>query len=460
MPVTSLKYVCELYKESQYGNPSLFDEKKMPERVEREAYYFQVCEELSRKPAMLDAVITIMQDVTIEECIRDQAAYIGLLSERRDLWIQIENVPIRLRGQGLDWCYSRLPDERQQELLQMGLRGETPQPLLHLAYVNGYREGVIEYLLDASGEPDDNKVKFHHASLFGAFRPGEFNDYFLKRWRTLPDGYDPQWHTADKTEAASYLFDMGIEEAYDYSRYAMIHGWEYGGGGRTLGVYGSPGELPFFRKVIKERWDDDGLLESILVTLKILGSAQSMNLLYLLLDHPSPFIRAKAHVTLLYFFDAYDKCGQPLDGTVAAEGLALLGDNVPGDYYLPKDEAPPPAVFKRFWDKHQATANAEINGSIRHHLPRLGPAKPYDIIGRLKDPYETGTDRLGINNILLACGQYFAFDPEAFAAKKRKQYQIILDWAEANRERFPAGRWYRWGKDVTDEDLTGHPLLQ
>jgi len=57
-------------------------------------------------------------------------------------------------------------------------------------------------------------------------------------------------------------------------------------------------------------------------------------------------------------------------------------------------------------------------------------------------------------NVIIYTGHIMPFDPMAYYEKQLAQNKVMEEWIDAQGEgRFKEGRWYRFGKDVTDEPI-------
>ncbi len=428
----SLELLAELNKErKQYIYKFITEDDKRYKMLEKEKEFLEFTQELANIPAIKTVIIETLKDTEVKKEIREMACLVGLYIDDKEFWQDIAEIVLNKDTYlATREILSLLDSTRQKEIIGLYLKNIQSKDsdfvnnifanLGNVIFNNNYFKYAEAFV--QNNTLIDTKAVSHQAYQAQAMLAMTGNS---KVFELMEEKFETL-RRYKKDCFAIYLILAKSQKAFDYAKIADDKD--------LLGKvtrYGSPTDLENIKASI-----DRGKIGYAGEELFWYGNPKAIPWYIEALDDEHVETREVFHKLLLDFFDE--------ESELREEGEELLDfDEYDGDI--------PPSIqeFQSFWKNRRDEIDETINFNQRY----LG-SQEFDM--QELWAYEKYSDRRGFVSdrrmlLMIWTGQYFAFDQHALISKQLEQYKVIEEWLEKHKDEFKKGRWYRWGKDITDE---------
>jgi len=238
----------------------------------------------------------------------------------------------------------------------------------------------------------------------------------------LKDMFDTNSETS--TSAANALLILGEEQGMDFFRRLLINDEYYEDNGREIALFGNKSDVILLQNYFDRNNDDTDILNRIHLN----GSKE-------LIIYFSHIIRTNTIDEVKNIASFYIKTTY-LQKNISKKFTKLLKTK---DY----------KELVQVWD---TWTKDNYNEYIDQRYYKY--KKPFNIKQTLLEVKMNFNDPIGFarwQRLAIYTGKRLPFDPKAYYEKQLSQNKAMEDWIEHNIDQFPDGRWYRFGKDVTNE---------
>ena len=416
MPRKTLEYARELYRDRN----ELYKDLKWDEMLEKEQEFVSFCKELAKNKAMILSLPMFLKTEK-KKSLEDEDVwmigyYIILLSRDDDAFNKISACPYGGAPQMLD-------KQEQKDFIEKCIQMSDTVGISYLITNNNYVEytKVIIKLLE---DEEDIRDKYDYYCLLVELHQETYYTEAIEAFSKEEDKWEKDGF------AKGLLSSVPLPEIWHYYQTRTAKG-DYESS-PTLSLYGSPSDFVYIKQCIEHSWDDSEKMVYIGTWLSWLGyvSTDTFAMYLKVLEHPDEEVRKSYFRLMMTFFVD--------DDPVMKDGWKIADT---------KSE-----TMLSFWHSKRDYINQVLNPKVRM---RYG--KPFDLLEIAETIGSSNViGHMGgvVNHLRIWTGEHFAYDDNALFAKRFEQFEAIKQWLRDNKERFPAGRWYRWGRDVTYDSAT------
>jgi len=412
MPRVTLEYVAEKYRERD----NLFMDLKWEEMLKKEEEFVALCKELASKKAMilsLPIFLNTKKEYLSDELLWDIGAYILLLSKdsnsikKSTEWIGSHEV-------------SFLNEKNQKEYINSKIEENDSLKMTSLITCNNYVE-YIDEIIKNMNEEVDLRYRYIYFAILASFKQKKFYSMFL-------NAFEKEDKEFEKEILAYKLLTAPLPPIWKYYQNKIsnkeeekAHEFFY-----VVASYGSPDDWEYIKKLIENSMDNSDALIMIAYNLGDFGYVGGFKTYFKMLKHVDHDVRKTYHMLLLNFFYTDKDFLEEAEKIEDFESETLL----------------------TFWNNKKEYIAQKLDKDVHYWN-----GEPFDLLKVTE--YKSSSSVIGELNHLVASlriwtGENFAFDPHALFKRQFEQLEVIKQWLRDNKERFPAGRWYRWGVDVTE----------
>jgi len=407
MPRKSLEYAAELYRERDNIFTSLNSKYTYEYLIEKEHEFVNFCKELADTKGMILSLPTFLKSKKQsleDELVWSIGYYIILLSNDENAFSSsMKKIPPK--------AISMLDKEEQKNIIEKYIKENLVGKVDYIIEDNNY----IEYIDEVINQ--NNGYKF-----IAAFHQSKGYNLLLETFKE-ESAYEKEMLALD-------LLPAPLPEIWAYYQQRTSNGDNIAN--ETLCLYGSPSDFSYINTCIKASWEDTGALINIGNWLRWFGYAgrDGFTMYLTMLKHPDNDVREIYHRLMMSFFKKDDSMMQDAWDLINTESETMLN----------------------FWKEKKDYVNQTLNPSVR-----IWHGEPFDLLRVteiIADSPVIGDMGGIVSHLRIWTGENFAFDSNALFEKQFEQFEAIKQWLRDNKERFPAGRWYRWGRDVTNDSVT------
>jgi len=411
MPRIPLEYVAEKYKERN----NLFMDLKWDKMLEKEEEFVSLCKELAFKRAMvlsLPDFLNTKKESLADELIWEIGIYILLLSEDDE---NLKKLKQRINDQ-----VSLLEQVKQKKYIDKKIEENDAVGMIFVITRNNYTE-YIDEIIKNMNEKEDVRKKYNYFEMLSSFKQEEFYPMFL-------DAFKNQEETSKKESLAYGLLNAPLPPIWEYYQNKIsqkkeeeAHEFFY-----VIASYGSPSDWQYIEKLVENSMDNSEALIMIAYNLGNFGYVGGFELYINMLKHTDDEVRMTYHKLMCNFFYADEAFLKEAEKLEEFDSESLL----------------------KFWNSKKEYISKHLDRDVHYWN-----GEPFDLLKIAE--YKGASSVIGklnyaVDSLRLWTGENFAFDNQALFKRQFEQYETIKQWLRDNKDRFPAGRWYRWGVDVTN----------
>ena len=411
MPKTTLEYVAEKYKERN----NLFMDLKWDKMLEKEEEFVSLCKELASNRAMvlsLPDFLNTKKESLADELVWEIGIYILLLSEDDE---NLKKLKQRINDQ-----VSLLEQVKQKKYIDKKIEENDAVGMIFVITRNNYTE-YIDEIIKNMNEKEDVRKKYNYFKMLSLFKQEEFYPMFL-------DAFKNQEETSKKESLAYGLLNAPLPPIWEYYQNKIsqkkeeeAHEFFY-----VIASYGSPSDWQYIEKLVENSMDNSEALIMIAYNLGDFGYVGGFELYINMLKHTDDEVRMTYHKLMCNFFYADEAFLKEAEKLEEFDSESLL----------------------KFWNSKKEYISKHLDRDVHYWN-----GEPFDLlkIAEYKGASSViGALKYAVDSLRLWTGENFAFDNQALFKRQFEQYETIKQWLRDNKDRFPAGRWYRWGVDVTN----------
>lgn len=412
MPRVTLEYVAEKYRERN----NLFMDLKWEEMLKKEEEFVTLCKELASKEAMilsLPIFLNTEKKSLADELVWDIGAYILLLSKDSK---SIKKFKARISNQ----IVSLLNEKNQKEYINSKIEENDSVGITFLITRNNYVE-YIDEIIKNMNEEEDLRGKYDYFEMLAAFKEEKFYPLFL-------DAFKNEEEEFQKEMLAYGLLNAPLPPIWKYYQTKISNKEEEEAHQffEIVASYGSPSDWGYIKKLINNSWNNSDALIMTAYNLGDFGYVGGFDIYLKMLTHSEEEVRQTYHNLMLNFFYTDENF---LEEAKEIENFEIT-------------------TLVDFWKNKKEYISQKLDKDVHYWN-----GEPFDLLKIAE--YKGASSVIGelnyaVNSLRIWTGENFAFDNHALFKKQFEQYEAIKQWLRDNKERFPAGRWYRWGVDVTD----------
>ena len=419
MPKVTLEYVAEKYRERD----NLFMDLKWDEMLKKEEEFVEQCKELASNKAMvlsLPMFLNTEKKSLADELVWDIGAYIVVLSKNEDVWRKLDK---RMLIPSL--AISKLDENMQKYYINKKIEVKNSIGVTRLITDNNYVEYIPE-IIENMNKKDDIREKYSFFEMLALFKQEQFYPMFI-------DAFKNEEKASKKETLAYRLLNAPLPQVWEYYQDKISQeddeAHEFF---NVVASYGSPADWEYIEKLVENSWENSEALIMIAYNLGDFGYVGGFELYLKMLKHSDEEVRKIYHKLMCNFFytdeDFLEEAGKIED----FESKTLL----------------------EFWNSKKEYIENSLDKDVH-----LWNGEPFDLLKVAE--YKGASSVIGelnyaVESLRFWTGENFAFDSDALYKRQFEQYEAIKQWLRDNKDRFPAGRWYRWGVDVTngyDEEI-------
>jgi len=415
MPKTTLKYAKELYDEREMIFRELNSRYSFEDLMKKENEFVSLCKELASTKGMVRSLPIFLKQS--EETLEDSVIwmigeYIVLLSKDEEAFQKSKNKIYRN-------AISMLEEKSQKYFIEKFLGEEY---LLKVQYIirdnrySNYLDTIIKYM----NTIEDIRKRYKYYGILALFHKKEYYPEILQAFQEEKSEYQ-------KNDLAFLLLPAPLPEVWEHYQQKTTQGSDEAS--EILSLYGSPSDFVHIEKCIEKSWDDSSALVNIGNWLRWFGYSNddAMTLYLKMLKHPSEDVRYTYHLLLFSFLED-DENMQDANELMEEDELDIQ-------------------TLSSYWNGKKSYLKRTLKENVR-----MWHGKEFDLLYVLesieKSPVIGELNGI-VCHLRIWTGENFAFDPNALFKRQFEQLEVIKQWLRDNKERFPAGRWYRWGVDIT-----------
>lgn len=411
MPRITLEYVAEKYKERN----NLFMDLKWDKMLEKEEEFVSLCKELASNRAMvlsLPDFLNTKKESLADELVWEIGIYILLLSEDDE---NLKKLKQRINDQ-----VSLLEQVKQKKYIDKKIEENDAVGMIFVITRNNYTE-YIDEIIKNMNEKEDVRKKYNYFKMLSLFKQEEFYPMFL-------DAFKNQEETSKKESLAYGLLNAPLPPIWEYYQNKIsqkkeeeAHEFFY-----VIASYGSPSDWQYIEKLVENSMDNSEALIMIAYNLGDFGYVGGFELYINMLKHTDDEVRMTYHKLMCNFFYADEAFLKEAEKLEEFDSESLL----------------------KFWNSKKEYISKHLDRDVHYWN-----GEPFDLlkIAEYKGASSViGALKYAVDSLRLWTGENFAFDNQALFKRQFEQYEAIKQWLRDNKDRFPAGRWYRWGVDVTN----------
>jgi len=338
--------------------------------------------------------------------------YILLLSE--------DDENLKKLKQGINNQVSLLTQVNQKKHIDKKIEENDTVGMTFLITRNNYTE-YIDEIIKNMNEKEDVRKKYNYFEMLSSFKQEEFYPMFL-------DAFKNQEETSTKESLAYGLLNAPLPPIWEYYQNKIsqkkeeeAHEFFY-----VIASYGSPSDWQYIEKLVENSMDNSEALIMIAYNLGNFGYVGGFELYINMLKHTDDEVRMTYHKLMCNFFYADEAFLKEAEKLEEFDSESLL----------------------KFWNSKKEYISKHLDRDVHYWN-----GEPFDLlkIAEYKGASSViGEMKYAVDSLRLWTGENFAFDNQALFKRQFEQYETIKQWLRDNKDRFPAGRWYRWGVDVTN----------
>ena len=412
MPRKTLEYAAEIYRDRD----ELYKVLKWDEMLEKEQEFVDLCKELAAKEAMILSLPYFLNNEE-KQSLEDEDVwmigyYIILLSKDETAFSLIKSY---------GFAMSKLDKEGQKYVIEKRIEAGNSVGLGGIIRDNNYTE-YIDEIVKALNEKEDIRKKYTYYSMLIDLHQEEYYEEAIKAFNSEKKEFKKD------SFATGLLSSVPLPDIWEYFQEETFKGDKESA--ETLALYGSPSDFKYIKECIKLSMDDSEALIHIGNWLSWwygYASQDSFSVYLAMLRHDNNEVRETYYRLMMSFFEEDDPMMEGAWNLENTQSQTMLD----------------------FWQDKQDYVNETLELNVR-----MWRGKPFDILTVAEEI--GGSNVIGhmrgiVDHLRIWTGQHFAYDDDALFVRRFEQFESIKQWIRDNKEQFPAGRWYRWGKDITED---------
>ena len=417
-----LELAYEMHRDFGKNLGELLDDPKDVEKlITRQKEYDEYIYELAENEPLRQYLNEIINTVDSEErtkkddILRKISAHVALVSKDKTcLDLSLKHTHIYVT-EVLPYCNSDIVEYWMEDLLQN---------------VKEYHTHLLTYYADFIARNNLKKYVKYFFDNEEKFIIHDYDTYLMLAYTQDPKAKETLLEaliTQDSfgaANAANALLVLGEEAGMQYFRQSIVDRVYQNDTGREIAIYGNRADLKLDKDYFAEISDDT----DVLTRTYLHGGKELIPYYYdIIVNHEIEEAKEIAHLALAQTFLPEDEFEDYAD-------------------MLDEDE----------WDEIAQTWKIWIEENYDELLDQryYENKEPFRIKTTLEEVKTSFNNPIGFarwQRLAIYTGQIMPFDPMAYYEKQLAQNKAMEDWIDKNSDRFPDGRWYRFGNDVTDE---------